>query len=173
MDFDALRTATLAFVEAHKAWTPFLVGVLAFCESLAFLSILVPATVLLVAIGGLIGASGIPFWPVVIGGGIGAALGDWVSYEIGRHFQEDAKTIWPMRRYPEMVAKGEAFCRRFGAWGIVIGRFIGPARAVVPLIAGIFEVARLPFQLANWSSAFVWAFVWLAPGAGLLGFFKS
>lgn len=171
MNFDALRTTTLAFVEAHKAWAPVIVGVLAFCESLAFLSILVPATVLLVAIGALIGASGIPFWPVVIGGGIGAGLGDWVSYEIGRYFQHGAKAIWPMSRYPAMVEKGESFCRRFGAWGIVIGRFIGPARAVVPLIAGIFEVPRLAFQLANWSSAFVWAFVWLAPGAGLLSVF--
>ncbi|WP_019903069.1 DedA family protein [Methylobacterium sp. 77] len=173
MDFEALKTTTLAFVEAHKEWAPFIVGLLAFCESLAFLSILVPATVLLVAIGALIGASGIPFWPIVIGGGIGAGLGDWVSYEIGRYFQHGAKTIWPMSRYPQMVEKGEDFCRRYGAWGIVIGRFIGPARAVVPLIAGIFEVARLPFQLANWSSAFVWAFVWLAPGAGVISFFKS
>ncbi|WP_375410979.1 DedA family protein [uncultured Methylobacterium sp.] len=170
MDFDALRTGTLAFVEAHKAWAPLVVGVLAFCESLAFLSILVPATVLMLGIGAMIGASGIPFWPVMIGGGIGAALGDWVSYEIGRYFQHGAKTIWPMSRYPEMVAKGEAFCQRFGAWGIVIGRFIGPARAVVPLIAGIFELPRLPFQIANWSSAFLWSFVWLAPTAGLLTF---
>ncbi|MBX9932222.1 MAG: DedA family protein [Methylobacterium sp.] len=173
MDFDALRTAILGFVETHKAWAPLVVGVLAFCESLAFLSILVPATVLMLGIGAMIGASGIPFWPVVIGGGIGAALGDWVSYEIGRYFQHGAKTIWPMSRYPDMVAKGEDFCRRYGAWGIVIGRFIGPARAVVPLIAGIFEVPRVPFQLANWSSGFLWAFIWLAPTAGVLSFFKG
>lgn len=170
MDFDALRTATVSLVETHKAWAPLIVGVLAFCESLAFLSILVPATVLMVAIGALIGATGIPFWPAMIGGGIGAALGDWVSYEIGRHYRHEARTIWPMSRYPGMVARGEVFCRRFGAWGIVIGRFIGPARAVVPLIAGIVELPRLPFQVANWTSAFAWSFVWLAPAAGLLGF---
>lgn len=173
MDFEALKTTILTFVETHKEWAPLIIAVLAFCESLAFLSILVPATVLLVAIGALIGASGIPFWPMVIAGGIGAGLGDWVSYEIGRYFQHGAKSIWPMSRYPQMVAKGEDFSRRYGAWGIVIGRFIGPARAVVPLIAGMFEVPRLPFQLANWSSAFVWAFVWLAPGAGVISFFNS
>ena len=84
MDFEALKTTILTFVETHKEWAPLIIAVLAFCESLAFLSILVPATVLLVAIGALIGASGIPFWPMVIAGGIGAGLGDWVSYEIGR-----------------------------------------------------------------------------------------
>ena len=72
-----------------------------------------------------------------------------------------------------MVTKGEDFCRRWGAWGIFVGRFIGPARAVVPLIAGIFLVGRLPFQVANVTSAFVWAFVWLAPGAGVFGFLRA
>ena len=67
-----------------------------------------------------------------------------------------------------MMARGEAVCRRWGAWGIFAGRFFGPARAVVPLVAGIFRLPRLPFQLANVASALVWAFVLLAPGAGLL-----
>lgn len=44
MDIEALRTTTLAFVEAHKAWTPFIAGGLAFCESIAVLSLFVPAT---------------------------------------------------------------------------------------------------------------------------------
>ncbi len=46
MDIEALRTTTLAFVEAHKAWTPFIAGGLAFCESIAVLSLFVPATVI-------------------------------------------------------------------------------------------------------------------------------
>lgn len=60
-----------------------------------------------------------------------------------------------------------------GAGGIAIGRFIGPARAVVPLIAGVFGVKRLPFQIANVTSALAWAFLMLAPGAGLLNYFKG
>ena len=50
----------------------------------------------------------------------------------------------------------------------LIGGSDGPARALVPLFAGILGLARLPFQLANVASALVWAFVLLAPGAGLL-----
>jgi membrane protein DedA with SNARE-associated domain len=67
-----------------------------------------------------------------------------------------------------MVVKGEAFTRRFGVWAIFIGRFFGPARAVVPLVAGIFEMPRVPFQAANIASAMVWAFALLAPGTGLM-----
>jgi membrane protein DedA with SNARE-associated domain len=173
MDFETLRTATTEFVRAHQAWTPLIVGALAFCESLAFLSLLVPATVMLLAIGALIGATGIPFWPAVAGGALGAALGDWLSYEVGRHYQEGAKRLWPLSRYPAMIARGETFCRRWGAWGVVIGRFFGPARAVVPLIAGIFRLPRLAFQAANVGSALVWAFVLLAPGAGLFDYLRA
>jgi membrane protein DedA with SNARE-associated domain len=168
MDLEALRTTALGFVESHQSWTPLIAGVLAFCESIAFLSLLVPATVILVGIGAMVGAADIPLWPVVVAAGIGAALGDWISYEFGRYLGPGAKGKWPMKCYPEMVARGEDFLRRWGAASVALGRFFGPARAVVPLIAGIFAVGRLPFQLANWVSAFVWAFVLLAPGAGLL-----
>lgn len=173
MDLEALRTTALGFVETHKSWAPLIAGALAFCESIAFLSLLVPATVILVGIGAIIGAADIALWPVVAAAGIGAGLGDWISYEAGRYLGPGAKTKWPMRNHPEMVARGEAFLGRWGAASVALGRFFGPARAVVPLIAGIFVVQRLPFQVANWFSAFAWAFVLLAPGAGLLGWFQG
>ena len=47
---------------------------------------------------------------------------------------------------------------------IFIGRFFGPLRASVPLVAGIFRMPYWPFQLANFSSAFLWAFVLLTMG---------
>ncbi|MBO0237201.1 DedA family protein, partial [Vibrio parahaemolyticus] len=78
---------------------------------------------------------------------------------VGFYYKDGVKRLWPMSRDPEMTAKAEGFLRRWGAGAIVIGRFIGPARAVVPLVAGSFGLRRIPFQLANWSSAFVWAFV--------------
>ncbi|MEE7458719.1 DedA family protein [Methylorubrum populi] len=172
MDFETIKQSVVAFIEAHRAWAPLVTGVIAFCESLAVLSLLVPATFILLAIGALIGSSDLPLWPMVIGAGIGAGLGDWVSYEVGRYFKEDVKRIWPMSRHPEMTLKAEGFIRRWGSGAVAIGRFIGPARAVVPLVAGSFGVNRLPFQIANWLSAFVWAFVMLAPGAGLFAWFK-
>ena len=167
MDFEALKTATVEFVRAHQIWAPFIVAGLAFCESLAFLSLLVPATVMLVGSGALIGTTGIDFVPIWLGGAIGASLGDWLSYEVGRWLEKGAHRIWPLSRHPELIDKGEAFTRRFGVWAIFLGRFFGPARAVVPLVAGIFEMPRLAFQLANVTSAFAWAFALLAPGTSL------
>ena len=49
----------LDLVHAHSAWTPLLVFLFAFGESLAIIGAFIPATVVLVAIGALVGASGI------------------------------------------------------------------------------------------------------------------
>jgi membrane protein DedA with SNARE-associated domain len=66
-------------VRDNAAWAPPIVFALAFGESLAFISLLIPAWGALVAIGALIGPSGINFWPVWIAAALGAAFGDWLS----------------------------------------------------------------------------------------------
>jgi membrane protein DedA with SNARE-associated domain len=167
MDVEALKDTVIAFVRANQVWAPFIVGGLAFAESLAIISLFAPATVLLLAIGGLIGGAGLSFWPIWFGAAVGASLGDWLSYEVGRYLEHRAHNYWPLNRYQDLMRKGEEFTRKYGVWAIFLGRFFGPARAFVPLAAGIFEMARMPFQLANVSSALLWAFVLLAPGTGL------
>lgn len=153
---DFARTLT-EFVRDHAAWAAPIVLVLAFAESLAFISLLVPAWGVLIAIGALIGPSGIDFWPVWIAGGLGAALGDWLSYWFGYRYKDQVAQIWPLSRYPEILPRGEAFVRRWGVPSIVIGRFFGPLRASVPLAAGIFEMPYWSFQIANFLSALIWS----------------
>jgi membrane protein DedA with SNARE-associated domain len=153
---DIARTLT-DFVRDHWAWAAPIVLVLAFAESLAFISLVVPAWGVLVAIGALIGPSGINFWPVWIAGGVGAALGDWLSYWLGYKYKGQVAQIWPLSRYPEVLPRGEVFVRKWGVAGIFIGRFFGPLRASVPLVAGIFEMPYWPFQIANFVSALIWS----------------
>src|ERR1700755_2068978 len=145
------------FVRDHQVWASPIVLLLAFGESLAFISLLVPAWGALVAIGALIGASGISFWPIWIAGSVRAALGDLVFYWFGYKFKEQVAQMWPLSRYPDILPRGEAFVRRWGVPSIFIGRFFGPLRASVPLAAGIFEMPYLQFQIANFVSAFIWA----------------
>ena len=156
--------ALVEFVRVHQAWAAPIVFLLAFGESLAFISILVPAWGALVAIGALIGASGINFFPVWIAGALGAALGDWVSYWFGFRYKERVAQMWPLSRYPELLPKGEAFVRSWGIPSIFIGRFFGPLRASVPLAAGIFEMPYWTFQAANFVSALIWSAVLLLFG---------
>jgi membrane protein DedA with SNARE-associated domain len=172
MDLEPIRDAVLAFVQQNRAWAPFVVAALAFGESVVFLSLLVPATFILVAIGVLIGAAGLDFAPIWLGAALGAAIGDWISFEVGRRLKKAAYGMWPLSTHPHLVIRGESFFTRWGPWGLFAGRFFGPARAVVPLIAGIFSMPFVLFMSVNLASAFVWAFVLLAPGAGLSNYLR-
>jgi len=154
----------VAFVQAHQAWAPPIVAGLAFCESIAFLSLLIPAWSVLVAVGVLIGATDMPFWPSWVAGAVGAALGDWISYWLGWKFKAPITHVWPLSKHPDYIARGHAFVERWGVLAIFIGRFSGPLRASVPLLAGILEMPQLAFQLANFTSAFLWAWVLLVIG---------
>ena len=152
------------FVRLHQVWAAPVVFALCFVELLAFVSLIVPAWGALVVIGTMIQAGGLNFWPIWIAGSIGAALGDWLSYWIGRKLEHTVQHIWPLSRHPDLIPKGEAFIKKWGALGIFIGRFSGRLRASVPLVAGIFEMPFWRFQIANFTSAFVWAAVLLLMG---------
>ncbi|WP_428028830.1 DedA family protein [Ancylobacter sp.] len=168
MGLEGYARQVLDFVEAHAHWAPWIAFILAFGESLVVVSLFVPATFILVGFGALIAAGGAPFLPVWAAAAIGAALGDAVSYWIGHHFKDRAPRAWPLRNFPGLLARGERFFLRFGVWGVFFGRFSGPLRAIVPLIAGMFAMPPLLFQIANVTSAMLWALLLLAPSAAAM-----
>ncbi len=167
MNLETITNAVLDFVRAHQAYAPLIIGLMTFGESLAFISLILPMVTILVAVGFVVAATDIPFWQIWLGGAAGAFLSAWISFEIGHSVKKGAYRIWPLSRNPDLILKGEQFFHRQGPWALFVGRFFGPTRAVLPLIAGIFMMPRVIFQAANMASASVWAFAILAPGAGL------
>ncbi len=161
---EAISGQIVEFVRAHEVWAAPIVAALAFGESLAFLSLLLPGWAVLVAIGALIGPSGINFWPIWVAGSLGAALGDWLSYWVGVKLGPAVAQVWPLSRNPDLIPRGERFVTRWGPLAIFIGRFSGPLRAAVPLVAGIFVMPYWHFQAANFVSAFVWVAMLLTLG---------
>ena len=76
MSLEELGHTILEFIRLHQAWAAPIVFALAFAESLAFLSFFVPAWAVLVGIGAMMKTADIAFFPVLLAGAIGAALGD-------------------------------------------------------------------------------------------------
>ena len=156
----------LDFVRLHREWAAPIVFVLAFGESLAFVSLILPFWAMLVGIGTIIGAADtLIFWTIVSAAAIGAALGDWLSYWLGYHYHEQIQAhvaAQPLsqadRRRPQVLHAMGRVGRSCSAASP------GPLRASVPIVAGITQMPQLSFQIANWSSAFLWAFVLLSPG---------
>jgi membrane protein DedA with SNARE-associated domain len=161
---DGFVRSAIAFVEDHRAWAVPIVFALAFCESFAFVSLLVPATGILLGVGGLIAAAELGFWPMWAAAALGAFVGDWLAYWLAFHFKDDVLRTRPLVGNADLVARGVAFFRKWGMIAVFVGRFFGPLRAVVPLVAGLNAMAWLNFQIANVASAAVWAAGILLPG---------
>jgi len=167
MSLDTFADTVLTFVKEHRTWAAPIMLVLAFGESIAFVSLILPFWAMLVGIGTMVGFGSPEFWIVLVSASVGAALGDWVSYWLGYHYHEQIGRMWPLSRYPDLLPRGREFFMRWGAWAIVLARFSGPLRASVPIVAGAVQMDRMKFQIANWSSAFLWAAVLLIFGEAL------
>ncbi|WP_428683377.1 DedA family protein [Sphingopyxis sp.] len=153
-----------AFIAQHGLWAGPIVGVLAFGESLAIVGLFIPATALMIAVGGLVGAGIVDPWWIIGWAIVGAAIGDWISFAIGRRIGPSAYRRWPLKNHRPMVARARLFFRRFGFLSIFAGRFLGPIRATIPLVAGVMEMDHRRFQIANVTSAVLWVPAMFAPG---------
>ena len=150
----------------YPNWAAAVVFVLAFGESLAFVSLVLPFWAMLVAIGAIIGGTNsLNFWIIVTAAASGAALGDWLSYWLGYHYHERIQTMWPLKNHPDAHRKGPRVLRQVGGVGDRAGALLRTAARQRADRGRDRADAAGMFQLANWSSAFLWAFVLLSPGA--------
>lgn len=94
----------------------------------------------------------------------GAVLGEYLSFAIGRHYQDRVRHWQIFIKHPDWLIKTDLFFERFGVASIALGRFVGPVRAFVPLIAGMSSMSVHRFQIINILSALVWAPMYLIPG---------
>lgn len=152
------------WVSANPGWAYITVFLIAMGESLAIIGMAIPGVVSLMGAGALIAAGAIAFWPAFLSATAGAIVGDGLSYSLGRHFDQHIREIWPFSRYPDQLAGGVRFFDRYGGWSVAIGRFMGPSRAIIPLVAGMLRMPPRRFYVANISSAIAQTFAFFIPG---------
>ncbi|MEN8179174.1 MAG: VTT domain-containing protein [Pseudomonadota bacterium] len=157
----------LDWVSNNTLWAGVAVFFVAFSESVAILGLLVPGVVLMFGFGALIATGALEFWPVFCWAVAGAVAGDGLSFWFGRHFQHQLREFWPFSRHPKTLQRGIDFFQRYGGKSVAIGRFFGPVRAVIPLVAGMLDMPAWRFAIANLLSALVWAPAYLLPGVVL------
>jgi membrane protein DedA with SNARE-associated domain len=163
LGFDQLSEGVIAFARDHAAWIAPITFLITFAESLAIVSLFVPSTVLLFGIGALVATGAVGFWEVFAAAVPGAILGNWLSYWVGKRFKHSITESRLFRKRADLMKRGHDFFERHGGKSVFVGRFFGPTRAVVPLIAGMTEMPRQRFMLANASSAVVWVVLSIAP----------
>lgn len=158
-----LQTTT-EFIGRHHEWAGVVLGATTFLESLVLIGAFVPATALMLVAGGLIAGGVLDPFHVVFACVVGAVLGDAVSFTLGRRFGARALQHPALAPHRRRVALTRLLCRRYGVISIFAARFLGPVRALGPLVLGAVRMRRRTFQAANVASAVVWVPAMLAPG---------
>jgi membrane protein DedA with SNARE-associated domain/membrane-associated phospholipid phosphatase len=156
--------AFLVWVTQHPHWAMGVVFLVAMAESLAVVGLVVPGAAIMVAAGALIALGAMDFWTTVFPAVAGAVTGDGISFWAGWRYRDRLRSLWPFRRHPEWLSRGEAFFQHHGRKSVLFGRFVGPVRPVIPVVAGMLGMRPAAFYGMNILSAFAWAPAYLLPG---------
>lgn len=151
----------LQWLYLNPEWLAVFIFLVALTESLALVGFAVPGVIILGGLTLFIGQHNMSILPGLVAAAIGAFLGDSLSFWLGEHsarrwlLQHDDKA-W--------VRRGKAFLAKYGTASIVIGRFIGAFRPILPLIAGSLGMRPLVFYSVDFISAMAWSPAYLLPG---------
>lgn len=140
-------------------WTYLLVGVNAFLETGAFLGFVAPGETLVLFGGVLAGAGTIELVPLIAIVWSCAFLGDVSAYVIGRRYGRGF-----LLRHGERVKIGEPqvqfverFFERHGHMTVLLGRWVGVVRPLVPFLAGSSRLAAPRFLMVDFIAAGLWS----------------
>lgn len=144
-------------------WLIFLASVL---ETLPFVGIILPGTVILLVAGFLVAQGSFDLGDMIWAAALGAILGDSIAYYLGRYkgrkmFSDAAKIF-----HTKHLEKAEHYFHGHGGKSIFWGRFISPLRPFIAFVAGIGRMDYKKFLAFNIASGFAWAAAFI-----LLGYF--
>lgn len=148
----------------HPHWALLFTFFISFSESLAIIGSIVPGSVTMTAVGILAGSGVMRIDLTLLAAIFGAIAGDSASYFLGYYFSDRLARIWPFSRHPQLLVYGKHYFEKHGGKSVLIGRFAGPLRAVIPVIAGMMHMQQWRFLLANALSAVGWAILYVMPG---------
>lgn len=139
--------------------------VISFLESVPVLGTFTPGTLFMIFFGFTASTNGVNIGYVILAGFIGAVLGDFIGYLMGKYAGQ-----WMINHKKLLkqvhIETGRAFFSRHGGKSILIGRFVGVIRPIVPLIAGSIHMSMRKFLFWNMLGAFMWVTLYM-----VLGFF--
>ena len=151
------------WVELNPEWIAITVGLVAFVESLAVVGIVVPGIALLGGLAAAAGGLGINPASLLIGAAIGAFIGDNLSFWIGRAFRPWLENHSTIQKYEPQLEKTRYFLNHKGAVAVVVGRFLGPIRPFMPMVAGMMLMRPTLFLGLSCFSTLAWAPFYILP----------
>ncbi|MDR0278341.1 MAG: bifunctional DedA family/phosphatase PAP2 family protein [Paucimonas sp.] len=152
------------WLTANPQWLGLAIFLVACVECLAIAGIIVPGTVLLFAVAVLAGSGALALHETLLLGFLGGILGDAISYTLGRRFHQNIRRLPLLRHHPEWIGSAETYFQRYGIASLLVGRFIGPLRPMLPMVAGMFDMPLPRFIAVSLIAGAGWSVAYLLPG---------
>jgi undecaprenyl-diphosphatase len=157
-------TALNAWLADNPSWLGLSLVLVACLECLAVVGLLFPGTVMLVGIAVLAGSGVLTLGQTLLLGYIGGLLGDLLSYWLGRRYHQNIRNLRGLRNHPEWLMRAENYFERYGIASLLVGRFIGPLRPMLPMTAGMLDMPFGRFLLVSVIASAGWSMAYLLPG---------
>lgn len=153
-----------AWLGAHPEWLGLAIFVIACVECLAIAGIIVPGTIVLFAVAAMAGGGALSLGQTLLLGYLGGLLGDALSYAIGRGLHQNIRRLPLLRTHPQWLGGAESYFERYGIASLLVGRFIGPLRPMLPMVAGMLEMPLPRFIAVSLVAGAGWSVAYLLPG---------
>lgn len=152
------------FIANSTSWALFAVWFVAFTESLALVGLLMPGTLVMAALGALIGSGQMSFYHAWLVGMLGCFLADWISFWLGWRFKGPLHRWSFLKKHKTMLDRTEHALHQHSMFTILVGRFIGPTRPLVPMVAGMLDLPIRKFIAPNIIGCIFWPPLYFLPG---------
>ena len=152
------------FITQSTVYSLMAVLLVAFLESLALVGLILPGTVLMAGLGALIGSGELSFWHAWLAGIVGCLLGDWISFWLGWRFKKPLHRWSFLKKNKALLDKTEHALHQHSMFTILVGRFVGPTRPLVPMVAGMLDLPVAKFITPNIIGCLLWPPFYFLPG---------
>ncbi len=144
-------------------WVVFLVAIL---ESLPFVGILIPGSIILVGIGFFAAGGTFHITDLIWAASLGAVVSDSIGYYLGKN--KGRKFFDRKWRFinTASISKTDAYFKAHGGKSVFIGRFIGIFRPFIAFVAGMHQMEYKKFLFYNITSGLLWSITYI-----LIGFY--
>ncbi len=154
MDKQVLQDSGLfEFLLTNPNWVVWSILLIAFAESFAIVGVVVPGVLLLAVAAFVAGSGTLDMTSTLAAAFVGAILGDGSSFFLGKYCGQRVLASRAIKKQQQWIVRGELFFEQYGVMGIVFGRFIGPIRPIMPLVAGMLKMPTGLFLAVNIASA--------------------
>lgn len=144
-------------------WSYIVILFFSFLDTIFIIGTIFPGGIFVMGAGFLASYHVLNIWLCLFFVILGGLIGDLITYYLGSHsnklFKHDSKLF-----KLSLLKKGQKFFDNHGDKSIILGRFMGVIKAVVPFIAGLVKMDFKKFLWLNILSGIIWSILYLGLG---------